>query len=659
MKKFDLDNFLEICKNIKNEEVVLSKKQYYDLANCAKRAVRKAGLCIRRQMIAKNKNIKFPCLIFPVNIVTVDDYGKKYIYLQLVFLNFKETISGSFVCSARQFAFDKQKQRYYIHTFCLNKADKEIKDIKKININIKVKDNEFMKLLCSLLDEFGPYIPNKLITNKIGWYQEMGAFKYYPISNPSITSNDDSSLFLVYPDVFKRLSYFQEHPFLRKEYGYDLHSQFVYEKMVTSIDKMSNTDIVLFASTLFSFCRKFFMNNNDYNPFSCFIYSQKKNSVAWEWVSFWVDLFNPVGATRIGKHELIDDLIGYGPTGKDLPNRFLDKRRDPSTYSHIKSKNFIKPHSIHSTKSLNRTVCRDCPVIINNPKPVANTERPLISNKMIEKYDSCDMLPIIIRPDNSEFLPSSDNFILSDYEETIIDSRRNPSLTSDSKEFLLHVYKNFIVFLNANSSSINKKLSEAYKTALKDLIENGISISKPIKNYAHLLATLYVFRESITTSANSNMFETVDLLIQKAKSDFKDQITKIDDLQPKIITPELCLQLFKDFIDKATYNSFIANESNLLSSVTFGWYENREGIKNLYLKKEYFIQYRNYCCDKGFVLNFTQKGFEKHVLAARSILIPQYIPSSPDINQRYDVLRKINGIKVKTIRIETSMLSKY
>ncbi len=111
------------------------------------------------------------------------------------------------------------------------------------------------------------------------------------------------------------------------------------------------------------------------------------------------------------------------------------------------------------------------------------------------------------------------------------------------------------------------------------------------------------------------------------------------------------------FIKKAMADSMIKQGDESLDSTSIGWIEiiNTEG--SLYLKDNYYPRFINYCEEMGLQLKYTPKYFQKHVLIEKNLLVPQYVPSSPETYIRYDVFKKVQGEKIKTIRIDMKKLN--
>jgi hypothetical protein len=650
MIKFELDDLKRLQNQVEKNPIILTKAEYYNLAYHVKRAIRKSGLCIRKEKICKGKSVKSDYLLFPVNLIYIKMDSQISAIVDFIFLSFEKVDKDKYECIS---AMIKSKHHNPLSccSISINAYDpKELKNISNLLCGkLKFKEMEFRKLTDNLLIEFLPYIQYETISNNIGWIKSGNNFYYNPIKYPTI--NPDTP----YKELNNAIKAVRRSAFLRVDNTDYLADDIINNFLTVKINYLSESDLLLFTVTLFSFCQRFF-NNIEQNPFSIYINSSLGNTKVRYWVSFWIDLFNPYDF-QDKYNNLADPVYSADKNTTTKSNKRKLINEAPTSYVQLNSMNYISPVKFHEIETINRDHIKDCPVLIYDITGRIRNCKKYLEGSRKEYIKNSNRLPVIIKPNTSDYLPDDDHFIIITILESVINSHMHSYETSRLKEFLLFTYRHFIGYLNSNSELLNKTLSLYYKRAIKEIIPRNSEISIQKRDqYAYLYATLLLFQESLSSSNDKYVRKGIITIIEKAKDIFINQISIVPDTPQIISDQKKCLTLFNNFINSSIDTVIININVDSLTKEIIGWFESSP-ISTIYCMPQYFSLFQKYCLTSGYTLPYTQKSFEKYVLRNTDILIPQYIPSNPNIKPRYDVYRKINGQKIKTHCIDIIKLN--
>lgn len=200
MKKFNIDSFLMAIKKMEEGCFKLDKDNYKAALIRTKHAVKNTGLSLRNNMISRYKNIKIPGIVIPIHSLMIDYCGVKKIYIQVVFVHVEGLYEDCYECSLIEYNIGKHTFRNTC-SFMLDNL-KEIKNFKKRNISLRIKEAEFNDLLLALYNEYFSSIPRTVISNSIGWQLVNDVYQFYPVSNQSIENQDGSFLNNIYASSF-------------------------------------------------------------------------------------------------------------------------------------------------------------------------------------------------------------------------------------------------------------------------------------------------------------------------------------------------------------------------------------------------------------------------------------------------------------------------
>ena len=641
MKKFNDDSFFSAIREMKEGYFNLDKKNYSVILTLTKRAAKTAGLSLRNNTIFKNRSEKIPCIVVPVHSLILDNCGYKEIHMQVIFIHVERVYENYCVCSLFNY---KTGEDTFDSTYAFLLDDvKKIKKFAEWNPSPKIKPKEFMRFLSALYDEYFFSIKKDVISNSIGWQAVSDSFKFYPVFN-QVTEKTESDFFNnIYESTFDYRRYIASTDFLN---FIDIKRKSDKPYEPTCFIK-TKTDMLLFSVTLYSFCRKFLMKVKTFTPFSIFVHSKKPNSFVWKYVSFWVDLFVPISEEEIYKNDLL-----YASNTGDQDSKKGVKMIPPS-HSNEYAQNYRKPISYSRIKQLMEIEDKDIPIIIKNPSMKTKNKKALVSKNDIDILNQCEALPVLIQPEGSKILPTTDSFILVD-----INNEREVDLLilGAKKDQLLSLYYGFIEYLNELGKNLFSTLVFAFQCVLNDIKSQNISLINGADHYIYLWVSAYLFSYSMKPMTDYNYSITQDAFARKARQYFISMIKEISNYKPIIQLPQ-CFDLFKGFIKQAVANSIIKHGNGSLDSTSIGWIEINNNEKSLYLKDNYYPRFISYCEEMGLLLKYTPKDFKKHVLVEKDLLVPQYRPSSPEVNVRYDVYKKIQGEKIKTIRVDMKKLN--
>lgn len=642
MKKFNINSFLLAIKEMEEGYFKLDKENYKAALIRTKHAIKGTGLSLRNNMIFKYRNIKIPGIVIPIHSLMVDYCGVKKIYIQVIIVHVEGLYEDCYECSLIEYNIGKYTFRNTC-SFMLNNL-KEIKRFIKRNNSLRIKPDEFNDHLVSLYNEYFSSIPRTVISNSIGWQLVNDVYQFYPVSNQSIENQDGSFLNNIYASSFGIRSCIKWTDFLNFN-----HKEIAEPcNLISKYFIKTKTDMLLFYITIYSFCRMFFMQSKDFTPFSIFVHSNKPNSFVWKYVSFWVDLFVAIDEDEINKN----DLLGVSDTGNEENKKGV--KMIPRSNSDEKAQSYRKPIPYNKIKQLIDIKDKDMPIIIKNPSTKTKNKKALVSKNEIDILNQCKALPILIQPEGSEILPTMDSFILVE----INDKREEKDLLilGTKKDQLLSLYHGFIEYLNKLGNNLISTLDIAFKSVLNDIESQNISLINGADHYVYLWVSAYLFSYSMKPIDDYNYSNTQDAFTKKARQYFIDMIKDVSNYKPIIQLPQ-CFDMFRSFIKQAVANSIIKHGNGSLDSTSIGWIEIINTEESLYLKDNYYPRFISYCEEMGLQLKYTPKHFKKHVLVEKELLVPQYRPSSPEVYVRYDVFKKVQGEKIKTIRVNMKKLN--
>lgn len=644
MKKFDVDSLLKAIEKIEKGYFKFDKDNYKIALTLTKRAAKASGLSLRNITISKKKNIKTPGIVIPIHCLILDNGGDEEIYIQVLFIQVEKMDENFCECSLVEYNKDKITSDN-TGTFQLDNIEK-LKKFKKLNNSFKIKPVEFMYFLSALYNEFYFSIPKTVLSNSIGWQPVFDSYQYYPVVNKSIEKQEGDFLNNIYASEFDLRKYIARTTFLNYR-NLSKKSDGSFDQIKTSFIE-TKTDMLLFSITIYSFCRKFFMLNESFTPFSIFVHSNKPNSYVWKYVSFWVDLFVPIDDEKADWNdqlELVNDK-----------NHEVSKgvKRTLLSHSDAKAQEYRKPVPYNKIKQLSEIKDKDIPIIIKNPSTKTKNKKALISKNDIDILNQCKVLPVLIQPEGSEILPPIESFIIADINDKR--EEKDLSLLGVKKDQLLSLYHGFIVYLNGLGNKLISTLDFAYQCALNDLKSQNITLAGNANHYVYLWASAYLFSYCMKPTDQYGYSEEQNIFTKKSRKYFMNMIKEVSNYKP-VIQLSQCFELFKSFIRKAVKDSMITQGEGSLEQDLIGWIEIVNAEENLYLKDNYYSHFINYCEEMDLQLKYTPKYFHKHVLAERNILVPQYLPNSPEAYIRYDVYKKVHGEKIKTIRIDLKKLN--
>lgn len=207
--------------------------------------------------------------------------------------------------------------------------------------------------------------------------------------------------------------------------------------------------------------------------------------------------------------------------------------------------------------------------------------------------------------------------------------------------------------------------NELYKKSLKELrSRKGKKDPILLRKYAYLLSALKIWISVTEPYVCSNdlpkFISTAKLLIEKATNAFANRCLGISN-SITIDAPNKSLSLFCEYISSLFKESFI-HATGAYSNAAKGWYEFSKAQEEyfIYLKYfNYFEEYKEFCKQKSYYINYSKSDFQNKVLYELNIVELQH-NSEKSGYPRFDVRKVITpGNKVSCLKLRVNGLSQF
>lgn len=590
----------------------LTHKEYMELTHTIREVYRSLGYTVRKGIIYKKGKRKSDFFIFPLSINSLSDSAEmsdKELTVAFVKFYFQSEKNKSVLF--KKLIIDDSTVNTDLIKFGLNQiTDNDIKKLTKRLLDdskFNFTSIELFILLSKFYDVFFECLPREVNPNIIGWVKSNNNVRFVPVHNQARNGENEA------------ISWYLE--------DFDFNST----EHLAEILKLgfSSTDIVLLGYSFLSLS-KYFYNDPNKQP-KYFIYIKSNNTAnAFRVVSFWTNLFC---------------------------------RNYMRAFSNSLNKTFKIGFSNIKKIALNLMSLRNVNVIIfNEPNPQyglkTKVKKKLLNSSELSILALNGIIPIVIEPEAYSFMPPNDKGLVFELVNSCINTS---DLCSDETDYLkidlMNVYKGFIDFLMKEANEKRLNVYTYLNKAFNFLKEGQYATESSVENHAYLLASIYLFCDSIQHNIPQENKCDLKHFVKKAEQTFIGLLgSKATILQ--VATEEEYIRLFCNFIGYLINEKQIVAIGGMGDERTVGWLDLAQGEKIIYLKYNgYYIQFNSFAASKGVKLPNWQHRFEKDILGKNNILYLQFDPKGS--YKRYDIKKVIvsNQPKIKTIKVNIKTLA--